>query len=89
MSCTVETVRAEALFASPLQSSEHPEADAVRGAVAATLRSLGRDGCAGQLAGEFGEHPETAAARMMWAIATVRSVYRTPGASNQSLAMVG
>jgi hypothetical protein len=89
MSSTVETVRAEALFASPLQSSEHPEADAVRGAVAASLRSLGPVGCAVELAGEFGEHPETAAARMMWAIATVRSVYRTPGASNQSLAMVG
>jgi hypothetical protein len=75
MPSNVETVRAEALFASPLQSSEHPAANEVRGAVAATLRSLGIGGCVGQVAGEFGEHPDCAVTRMTWAIAMVRTVY--------------
>lgn len=63
-------VRAEALFASTLQSSESPTADQVRRAVGATLRRLGATGCAALLAGEFGEHPDTAAARMTWALRT-------------------
>ena len=50
-------------------------ADRVRHAVANTLRLLGVRGCAAQVAGEYGERPETAAARMTWAIATVRVAY--------------
>lgn len=76
MSSTVETLRAEALFASALQSSQAPAPDEIRGAVAATLRRLGVDGCADRVAGEFGEYPETAVSRMTWAIAMVRQVYR-------------
>jgi hypothetical protein len=34
-------------------------------------------GCAAQVAGEFGDHPETAVTRMAWAIATVGEVYPT------------
>jgi hypothetical protein len=79
MSSTVETVRAEALFASSLQSSERPEADDVRHAVRSTLRSLGTRGCAVEVAGEFGDRPETAVARMAWAIEMVRAVYPTSG----------
>ncbi len=75
---TFEAIRAEALFASALQPSESPSAEQVRRAVAATLRRLGVRGCAGQLAGEFGEHPDTAAARMTWALATIRSAYPAP-----------
>jgi len=30
------------------------------------------------MAGEFGEHPDTAAARMAWALATIHTVYPTP-----------
>jgi hypothetical protein len=72
---TFEAVRAEALFASPVQSSDVPSAVQVRGAVAATLRKLGIRGCAAEVAGEYGEHPETACARMAWALATVRATY--------------
>ena len=71
-----ELVRAEALFASTLQSSESPSADQVRRAVSATLRRLGATGCAALLAGEFGEHPDIAAARMTWALQTTELVFK-------------
>jgi hypothetical protein len=74
----IRQLRAEALFASTLQPSESPSPDQVRRAVATTLRRLGVRGCAGQLAGEFGDHPDTAAARMTWALAMIRAVYPTP-----------
>jgi hypothetical protein len=75
---TFETVRAEALFVSPLQPSESLFPDQVRGAVATTLRRLGVHGCAVRMAGEFGDHPDLAAARMSWALATIHSVYAAP-----------
>jgi hypothetical protein len=70
-----EAVRAEALFASSLQSSESPGADRVRRTVSTTLRRLGIRGCAALVAGEFGDHPDAAVVRMTWALATVSSVY--------------
>lgn len=75
MTRTIEAVRAEALFVSTVQASEAPGGDRVRDAVTATLRRVGELGCAVQVAGEFGEHPETAAARMGWAITTVRAAF--------------
>jgi hypothetical protein len=74
---TFEAVRAEALFASGLQSSQQPAAEQVRLAVASTLRRLGIRGCAVEVAGEFGDHPEVAVTRMTWALAMVRSAYPT------------
>ncbi len=73
---STELVRAEALFASTLQSSESPTADQVRRAVSATLHRLGATGCAALLAGEFGEHPDTAAARMTWALRASELAFR-------------
>jgi hypothetical protein len=35
--------------------------------VAETVRGFGSRGCAARVAQEFGDHPETAAARMRWA----------------------
>jgi hypothetical protein len=75
METTFENVRAEALFASRLQCSEQPCAEQVRRAVASTLRQVGIRGCAACVAGEFGDHPETAVRRMTWALATVRASY--------------
>jgi len=72
-----EAVRAEALFVSTLQRSDGPAAEQVRRAVATTLRQRGIRGCAAQVAGEFGDHPETAVTRMRWAIETIRSAYPT------------
>ena len=70
-----EAVRAEALFASTLQSSDSPSPDQVRHAITTTLGRLRIRGCAAYLAGEFGDHPDTAAPRMSWALATIRTVY--------------
>jgi hypothetical protein len=70
-----EAIRAEALFASTLQACTPASPEQVRRAVETTLRRLGVRGCAAQMAGEFGDHPDTAAARMTWALATINSVY--------------
>jgi hypothetical protein len=75
---TFEAVRAGALFVSALQPSGAPSPDQVRRAVATTLRRLGIRGCAARVAGEFGDHPDTAAARMSWALTTVTAVYPAP-----------
>ena len=75
---TFEAVRAEALFASTLQPSGSPPPDQVRGAVATTLRRLGSSGCAARTAAEFGDHPDTAVARMCWALATIRMAHPPP-----------
>jgi hypothetical protein len=70
---TFEPVRAEALFVSTLQPSGSPSPDQIRRAVATTLQRLGLRGCAAQVAGEFGDHPDTAVARMGWALATINT----------------
>jgi hypothetical protein len=75
---TFEAVRAEALFVSTLQPSGSPSPDQIRRAVAATLQRLGVRGCAARVAGEFGDHPDTAVARMSWALATINTVYPVP-----------
>src|SRR6266508_1904288 len=63
----VTTVRCEALFASALQRSQSPTPTQVRQAIMWTVRDLGSQGCAERVAQEFGDHPETAVARMRWA----------------------
>jgi hypothetical protein len=72
---TFETFRAEALFASTLQPSGSPSSEQVRLVVATTLRQLGIGGCAARMAADFGDHPDTAVARMCWALTTIRAVY--------------
>jgi hypothetical protein len=79
---TFEAIRAEALFVSALQSSESPGPDLVRRAVAATLARMGIRGCAAHVAGEFGDHPDTAVARMTWALQTIRAVYPVAAAAS-------
>ena len=75
---TFQAARAGALFASTLQPSGSHSPGQIRRAVAATLQRLGVRGCAAQVAGEFGDHPDTAAARMSWALATIQAVYPAP-----------
>jgi hypothetical protein len=75
---TAPAVRAEALFLSSLQPSGSPSADQIRRTVTTTLRRLGARGCAARVAGEFGDHPDTAVARMSWALATISTVYPIP-----------
>jgi hypothetical protein len=78
MSGTFGAVRAEALFVSTLQPSASPSPDQIRRAVATTLRRLGVRGCAAKTAGEFGDHPDTAVARMSWALGMIHTVYSAP-----------
>jgi len=72
---TFEAVRAGALFASTLQPSGSHSPGQIRRAVAATLQRLGVRGCTEQVAGEFGDHPDTAVARMSWALAMIQTAY--------------
>ena len=66
---------ADALFVSALQGSQAPSAGQIRQAIDASVRAFGYSGCAERVAQEFGDHPETAVARMRWARATARSVF--------------
>jgi hypothetical protein len=64
----------EALFVSDLQSSQHPEPREVSAAITDIVRTVGRRCCAALVAQEFGDHPETAVARMRW----VRKILEQP-----------
>ncbi len=63
----VSAVRADAVFVSALQPSREPSASQVQQAVAVAIRAFGGRGCVERVAQEFGDHPETAVARMRWA----------------------
>jgi hypothetical protein len=54
------------LFVSSLQPSEQPTQQAVERAVTAMILLHGSDGCAAEVATEFGDHPESAVRRMNW-----------------------
>ena len=76
--CALE---ADALFASALQRSDEVNVSQIYQAIAVSLDAYGGAGCAGRVAQEFGDHPEAAAARMRWALATVEILdgQRAPG----------
>ena len=67
-------ITADALFVSALQGSQAPRPDEIRRAVDTAVGAFGPGGCAGRVAQEFGDHPETAAARMRWARETLASL---------------
>src|SRR5690349_18519954 len=46
----------EALFACELQQSDNPTTNMVAQAITRTMQRFGTDGCAGQMAQEFGDH---------------------------------
>ncbi len=72
---TLADIRAEALFASDLQPSQHPAPEEVRASMATTLRRHSRRWCAARMAEEYGEHPDTAIVRMAWAVRTISDCY--------------
>ncbi|HEY2131120.1 MAG TPA: hypothetical protein VGH77_28450 [Streptosporangiaceae bacterium] len=76
---SISEVRADALFVSSLQRSDHPSTGQVRQAVAAVVRQFGGRGCVGLVAQEFGEHPELATARMRWALRLTAGAFGGPG----------
>ncbi len=72
---TMGAVRADAVFVSGLQPRDELSATKVRHAVAAAIRAFGCSGCAGRVAQEFGDHPDTAVIRMRWARAVAREAF--------------
>jgi len=68
-------VWADALFVSALQRGDQPSAGQIRQATAVAVRTFGPRGCAERVAQEFGDHPETAAARMRWARSQAGAVF--------------
>jgi hypothetical protein len=68
---------AEILFSSGLQASDHPTPEQVRTVVAALSRTCAGDpsACAARVAQEAGDHPDTFAVRMRWALDTVHDAY--------------
>ena len=77
----VKDLAAEALFVSNLQPSECPSREAVEQAVTAMILLHGSDGCAADVATEFGDHPDTAVWRMHWVHSELTGVLasrRTP-----------
>ena len=61
----VNGVRCQALFSSGPQPSDAPTADMTATAISGVQQS-GTGGCAGQMAQDFGDHPDAAARRMRW-----------------------
>jgi len=80
------TLWADALFVSVLQRSDQPGVIQVRQAIAAAVRAYGGRGCAQRVAQEFGDHPETAVARMRWARAVAGEVFASPAVPAQASA---
>jgi hypothetical protein len=72
---SIDTARADALFASVLQISDQPSSMQVKQAIDAATNALGDLGCAALVAQEFGEHPDTAVTRMRWARAEVACAF--------------
>ncbi len=67
--------RAEALFASTLSAAEPHDRAVLDAAIAAAVRDYnGVRGCAAVMAAEFGDHPQLAAERMLWARDTARTL---------------
>jgi hypothetical protein len=58
--------RCGALFVSELQQSDNPTTNMVAEAITRTMHRFGTNGCAGQMAQEFGDHPDAASERMRW-----------------------
>ncbi len=75
MTADLRTARAEALFASLHDPSEAMTAEQVEAAVRDAIHRLRLAGCVCAVAQEFGDHPDTAAARMAWARATVAATW--------------
>jgi hypothetical protein len=72
-----ETVRCEALFASPLQGSDIVTSGAAIAEIRRTIRELGVAGCASRMAQEFGDHPVEAHDRMLWVHQVVSELPRS------------
>lgn len=78
MALNLVVTGAEALCVSGLDPSARPTAAQIRAAVRDTLqRHGGADGCAEEMAEQYGEHPDLLTRRMTWAHDTMRYLART------------
>ena len=75
---SIAAFQADAVFVSRLQRCDEPSAAQVRQAIATAICMFGCSGCAGRVAQEFGDHPETAVIRMRWALNMVRDAFADP-----------
>jgi hypothetical protein len=83
------TARAQALFTSHLSAGSRPSPDDVHAAIRHAIRVHGGvRNCAAQVAGEYGDHPETAVRRMRWALSIARGFHARPTPSLRS-ALIG
>ena len=65
----ITAARAEALFTSDLPTGSRPTAGQATAAIQHPVRDRhGVRGCAVEVAGAYGEHPEAAVGRMRWAL---------------------
>ena len=85
----VHAVRCEALFASALRQSESIPPAQIREAITQTIRKLGSQGCAAWLAQEFGDYPEAAVARMLWARSMVAHAFIEEETFIEDIELVG
>src|SRR4051794_2122381 len=77
--------RAEALFTSHLPTGYSPSRGQATAVISAAVRAHGGTrGCAAEVAGAYGERPETAAPRMRWARAVVIYLWRSMPGSDQA-----
>ena len=76
---SIRVVWADALFVAVLQGCDQPSAGQVQQAVATAVGMFGPRGCAERVAQEFGDHPETAVARMRWARELVDEAFSARG----------
>lgn len=86
---SVPVARVEAVFCSCLQPSDQPTVADVRFAISNVVRAHGAHWCAAEVAREFGDHPETAAARMRWAREVVAQAYARPVRERQMYQLAG
>jgi hypothetical protein len=71
----INTARAEAVFVSTLQPSDRATGREIHQRITDVVRAWGSRKIAEAVAVEFGDHPDTAAARMRWAKETVAVHY--------------
>ena len=72
--CSIQTLQADALFASTLQLSDDLSIIHIRRAIAMTVDHTAPQDAPDRSPREFGDHPETAPMRMCWARATAAAL---------------
>ena len=81
MNVVTDDIRTEALFVSYVQRSQELTAELIRAAVLDTVDRLGEARCAELVAQEFGEHPDCALSRMLWARMAVQTAFGAAAAA--------